>query len=130
MRQAVRLISVLTVLAACRGETDSFVHTGELAKLAPLAVSDPAAWTLFDRSASSAYRPDAPIEVTLGDETIVAVKVLGSAPYRITLRSATGSPLGFDPIDLSDLAPGWHTTSTLLRQVRTRIITPSSFRLL
>lgn len=121
MRQAVRLVSALVLVVGCRGD-DHSTRSGEITKLAPLAVSDENAWALFDRSVSSAYRPDAPIEVNLGDEAIAAVKVHGPAPYRITLRGATGSTLGFDTIDLGDISPGWHTFwSTHPQTARSRV---------
>jgi RHS repeat-associated protein len=59
---------------------------------------------------TSGFTPGvAPMEVTLDHaERISAIKVYGPAPYRLDVRGHAGASLGFETMDLSTLAPGWH----------------------
>jgi hypothetical protein len=99
----------LVFAAACRVDVDG----GEpppVVKAPPAAVSTPDAWHLFDRSVSSGFTPSAePVQITLDRaEQVSAVKVYGSAPYRLRVTGANGLSLGFEATDLSSLGAGWH----------------------
>jgi RHS repeat-associated protein len=101
--------SALVCSAACRVDVDG----GEpppVVKAPPAAVSTPDAWHLFDRSVSSGFTPSSePVQVTLDRaEQITAIKVYGSAPYRLRVTGANGLSLGFAATDLSSLGAGWH----------------------
>jgi len=102
-------VSCALVVAGCYGGggTDDAVR---LRKVAPAAVSQDAAWRLFDRSASSAYEPDGhPVVVRLDRPAAVwALKVLGSSPYKLSVRAGDGSAVGLPLVDLSRLDAGWH----------------------
>lgn len=104
---------LLALVAGCRADID----TGEgvrLQKLVPATVSDENAWALFDRATAPAFVPDGqPVHVHLDHaSSIWAVKVFGSAPYRLSIQAPEGGTVGFSTIDLSKLGPGWHTFGT------------------
>jgi RHS repeat-associated protein len=100
---------VAIAASSCAGNQDR-PEIKALAKISPTSVSDDGAWALFDRSISSGYTPGAaPVAIRLGHPHLIdVVKVRGPAPYRLQLRGAGGSDLGFEPIDLSTLTAGWH----------------------
>lgn len=83
-------------------------------KVPPASVSDTKAWALFDRSVSSGYLPDArAVHVRLDRPAAVwALKVLGPAPYRVSVRTSSGNSIGFPTIDLTSSTAGWHTFSS------------------
>jgi RHS repeat-associated protein len=103
-----RLAAALLALTACRAgfEADD---PDELERLTPASVSSVGAWSLFDRSISSAYIPSAePLRVAFDRaEAIAAIKVYGPAPYLLRVSGRDGSSLGFGSIDLSKLKQGW-----------------------
>jgi RHS repeat-associated protein len=109
-RRATSIALLLLTFGACGISTD--VDTGELplAKVAPAAVSNPAAWSLFDRSVERGFEPTAEtVRVDFDKaEQLSALKVYGPSPYRLEVRGSGGTSIGFPSVDLSKLRPGWN----------------------
>lgn len=112
MSRAVGLAScaaLLIVGGSCHGTGDPQPLAG-LSRITPAKVSTAEAWRLFDRSLSSGFAPGSePVGLDLGQrQQIVAFKVHGASPYVVELTGTNGTSLGFAPVNLSQLSPGWH----------------------
>lgn len=96
---------------ACRTDVDGTDPATSVARVVPANVSNPDAWALFDRSASSTFTPAAePVRITLDRaEQLEGVKVYGGGPYLLRVTGDSGTALGFSEIDLSSVTGGWHT---------------------
>lgn len=106
-------LSAVLLLGACRAG-DTAANDEPLSKVTPARTSSPASWALFDRSLTSTFAPNAePLRLTLDRAAqLSAVKVFGPAPYRLRVRGAEGSSLGFATIDLSKATHGWRAYPT------------------
>src|SRR5688500_4456845 len=107
------LFAAALAAGSCRSDVESDA-LGALTRLNPTTVSNADAWALFDRSVSTGYTPnDRLVTVELGGSApLAAVKVRGASPYRVEVRGRSGASIGFAPIDLSTLSPGWHTLTS------------------
>lgn len=100
--------AALAAVGACRSSDEVEPSSVAIAKVTPKSVSTTDAWALFDRSTSTGFVPGtAPIHIELDRNVeLSAVKIAGSAPYRLQLSSG-GQSIGFAPIDLSLPNEGW-----------------------
>jgi hypothetical protein len=93
------------------GTTDD---PSSVVRISPATVNNDAAWALFDRSVESGYLPNGTVvQTTLGhQEQVSAIKIYGSAPYRLRVTGKDGASLGIPAIDISKLSDGWNTIET------------------
>lgn len=108
--RGVGYLAAFIVAGSCAGTNDSD-HQSTIARTVPAKLSNARAWSLFDRSVSDGFTPDEqPVSIDF-DRTanIVALKVHGPAPYLLDVRGTDGVSLGFGAVNLSMVAPGWHT---------------------
>jgi hypothetical protein len=104
-----RVAAALIVATGCRAGFEAD-EPEAIARVSPATLSAVGGWGLFDRSVESGFVPSGePIRAALDHPAqIAAVKVHGSAPYRLRIAGRDGSSLGFAATDLSRLGPGWH----------------------
>jgi len=77
------------LLGGCRGDTDTSAPIA-LVRVVPTGVSQPAAWTLFDRSLASGFTPQQAVQVNLErSQEIVAIRVRGGTPHELRIRDHT-----------------------------------------
>jgi hypothetical protein len=111
------LCVAFALTASCRdgSEPDDLVST---VRVSPATVSSSGAWALFDRSLDSGFAPDSNALSATFDrqEELTAIRVYGSAPYRLRVTGPDGSSIGFTATDLSKLGAGWNLipSSTLI----------------
>src|SRR5690349_14117642 len=88
------LVLTAATIVGCNADLDGN-ETLALSKVAPVAISNPDGWRLFDRSVKSQFTPgEAPLAVTLERATpLRAIKVYGPAPYQLDVRGKGGSAL-------------------------------------
>jgi RHS repeat-associated protein len=100
----------MVAVSGCKPDFD-VVERVPIVETSPATLSNAEAWALFDRSMAVGYIPTADaIRAALDrPEEIAAIKVFGSAPYRLQVTGSDAAAIGFDEIDLMNVGPGWHT---------------------
>jgi RHS repeat-associated protein len=108
----------------CRGGTEAVAPEIDLVKLTPTSLSNEPAWALFDHDTTNGFAPtNDPIEIAFDrDQSVVALRVFGSSPYRVSVTDKSGVPLGFEPIDLSQLGAGWHEFPSTLASPQRAVV--------